>query len=317
MNTVEFKAKFAQMWQDAQSEVLFEPTELTRILDVHPSQIPICPTSFILGFQPGEKLLRSRKMFGDCILKTGTTVHRIVQDFLGTSPYAFGDFVCHECGEVFHLTTGKECPNGCGLPLFYEEVGINYKGFVGHVDFMIKVKDEVWLVDFKTSSQFSIDKKVKETPFNYDVQTSAYALLLRLQHGIKVKGRAIVYISRDNPAFMKIGGCKIFTKDDLKRTQKLLKEQRELLNFLLDCKTYKEFMDNIGIQRCTNPYCSCCGKSYSDADIKSLLKQKFESFEGHSIRDFVNRYQQEKEKTDKMLDNFMNLCKGVKNENQG
>lgn len=290
MNTVEFRSTFQKMWEEAQREVLFQPTEISRLLDVHPSQIPICPTSFVLGFSSDIKLERSRKMVSDSILNTGSAIHRAVQDFLGRSPYAFGNFVCPKCGEIFHLTTPKdECPNGCGTHLIYDEVPIYYKGFAGHVDFMVKNEEgEIWLVDFKTSSSFSIDKKVKNTPSNYDLQTLAYALLLRLQYKIKVKGRAIAYISRDNPSLMKIGGCKTISKDDLKRIHQLLLEQRDLLNFLLDCKSYDEFMENVGIQRCGNPYCATCSKAYSDEDLQKLLKQKFESFNGKCIRDFVN-----------------------------
>lgn len=311
MNTVQFKAAFQRMWEEAQQEVLFQSMDISRLLEVHPSQIPICPTSFVLSFVPSTKLERSRKMISDAILNTGTTIHRVVQDYLSKSPNAFGNFVCHECGEVFPLTTSKEvCPNGCGAPLFYEEVPISYKGFAGHVDFMVKIKDEIWLVDFKTSSGFSIDKKVKNTPSNYDLQTLAYVLLLRLQYKIKVKGRAIAYISRDNPAVMKIGGCKRITTKDLKYIHRLLLEQRDLLNFLLDCHSYEEFMDNVGIQRCSNPYCSVCGKAYSDEDLQKLLQQKFDTFNGKCIRDFVKEAQAEQEKTNKVTDTFIDMCKG-------
>ena len=297
MNTAMFKAAFQKMWLDAQDELLFRPSELTRLLEVHPSQIPICPASFILGITPGDTQYRTRKMISDCILNTGTVIHRVVQDFLGMNTEAFGNFVCPVCGEMFSLTTGKECPNGCGVPLCYQEVGISYKGFAGHVDFMIKHDNEIWLIDFKTSSQFSIDDKVKNTPVNYDLQTSAYALLLRLQYGLKIKGRAIAYISRDNPSVMKLGGCKVFSKQDLLDTRDLLRDQKELLNFILDCKSFDEFMDSVGIQRCTNPYCSCCNKSYTNEDIEKLLKSKFSSFNGKSIRELI-------------------LKQGVKNEGQ-
>ena len=310
MNTVQFRTAFQKMWEDAKQEVLFQSVDISRILEVHPSQIPICPTSFILNFEPGIKLTRSRKMISDSILNTGTTIHRVVQDFLGQSPNAFGNFVCRECGDSFQLTTAEECHHSCGEPLFYEEVPINYKGFAGHVDFMVKIKDEIWLVDFKTSSSSSIGKKVKDTPSNYDLQTLAYALLLRLQYKIKVKGRAIAYISRDNPSVMKIGGCKVITTKDLKYIHGLLLEQRELLNFLLDCRSYDEFMDNVGIQRCCNPYCSICGKAYSDEDLQKLLQQKFDSFNGKCIRDFVKEVQAEQQKTNKAIDAFFSMCKG-------
>ena len=307
MNTVQFKSAFQRMWEEAQQEVLFESMDISRLLEVHPSQIPICPLSFVLNFIPDLKLQRRSKMISSAVLNMGTAVHSSVQNFLGLSPYAFGDFVCPECGEIFHLITSQPCPNGCETALKYREVAINHKGFAGHVDFMVKKDDEIWLVDFKTSSTRAISDKVKSTPLNYDLQTLAYALLLRLQYNIKVKGRAIIYISRDNPFMMKIGGCQLIQKKDLKYIQGFLREQRDLLNFLLDCRSYQEFMDNVGIQRCTNPYCQICGKHYSDQDLEKLLQQKFDSFQGKSIRDYVKESQSEKEKTDKIFDEFIAL----------
>ena len=80
MNTVQFKAAFQRMWEEAQQEVLFQSVDISRLLEVHPSQIPICPTSFVLSFVPSTKLERSRKMISDAILNTGTTIHRVGQD---------------------------------------------------------------------------------------------------------------------------------------------------------------------------------------------------------------------------------------------
>ena len=285
MTPAKFQAVFSSMWETMKTECIFtQGFDKSRVLDVHPSQIPICPLSFILS-NPTES--KPEKYMGDAILRTGTTVHSVVQKFLGLNKYAFGDYVCKNCGEIFHLRGAGKCPN-CKLDLTYTEVGIDYKGFVGHVDFMIKVDDEIWLVDFKTSGFKAIANKVKETPLEYDLQTLAYCLLLRLQYGLKIKGRAICYISRDNPNSMQLGGIDLIEKKHLKSISKILKGQRELLQFLLDCKSYKEFMSDIGIQRCSNKYCKYCGKTdYSDDELKKMLKSTFKE-RTMSIRELVN-----------------------------
>ena len=284
MTPSKFSAIFSSMMTEAQSNVLFERNEKSRLLDVHPSQIPICPSSFILDFDPD--CVRPTRMVSDCILKQGSVIHSVVQKYLSSDNRLYGCWACPECGQYFpDLSTVHECPD-CHCQLTYSEIPINYKGFAGHVDCVVKLKNEYWLVDFKTSSYSSIDSKVKSTPENYDMQTLAYCLLLRLQYGIKIKGRAICYINRDNPSYFKMGGARLVTDKDLKKTQQLLKGQRELLNFLLDCKSYKEFMSNVGIQHCSNPYCKVCGND--DLSIKKALKQKFKDLKGKSIRQYVN-----------------------------
>lgn len=283
MTPNKFNAVFSGMMEQAQQHIMFEPQNKSRILDVHPSQIPICPSSFILNFDCD--CIRQTKMVSDCILKQGTTIHSVVQQYLSADERLFGCWVCPQCGQYFsELSTVHNCPD-CSCQLTYSEIPINYKGFAGHVDCVVKVNDEFWLVDFKTSSYNSIANKVKDTPQNYDFQTLAYCLLLRLQYGLKIKGRAICYINRDNPQYFALGGTKVITKQDLKTTQQLLKDQRELLNFLLDCKSYKEFMANVGIQHCSNPYCKVC--TNEDSQIKAALKQKFKQLKGKTIREYV------------------------------
>lgn len=287
MTPNKFNAVFTAMMEQAQQHVMFESINKSRLLDVHPSQIPICPLSFVLNFD--VDCIRQTRMVSDCILKQGTTIHAVVQKYLSADARLYGCWACPECGQYFSdLSTVHNCPD-CGCQLTYSEIPINYKGFAGHVDCVVKIDDEFWLVDFKTSSYNSIATKVKTTPVEYDLQTLAYCLLLRLQYGLKIKGRAICYINRDNPQYFALGGTKVITKKDLKTTQQLLKDQRELLNFLLDCKSYKEFMSGVGIQHCSNPYCKVC--TNENSQIKVALKQKFKQLKGKCIREYVQGVQ--------------------------
>ena len=285
-----FKAKFTEMMNDAHATLIEKDVKnVSRLLDVHPSQLPICPTSYILGFN--KDLVATFPCVAQMIVDEGSAIHEVIQDHLGINKRAFGNWVCPECGQFFQLQRGqRKCPN-CDKWLKYQEVPVNYKGFAGHVDFICNMgtlkKPQYWLVDFKTTSMFSMESKVKTTPMSYDLQTKAYCLLLRLQYGIHIKGRAICYINRDNPAVFKIGGIELITKQTLKDISSLLKSQRELLDFLLDCTSYKEFMQGIGIQRCSNPYCKYCSK-YDDTELKYLLKTKFKYLENKSVRFYIN-----------------------------
>lgn len=283
MTPNKFVAVFTSMFEQALSDIRFTEVNLSRLTDVHPSQIPICPSSFIIGFEPD--LVAKQKLAMKMIVDQGTALHEALQLFLSADPRTFGNFVCPKCGQFFELTTGGQiCPD-CEVPLVYREVGINYKGFAGHVDFMVRIDGETWLVDFKSTNYFTMADKVKQTPEMYDLQTLAYCLLLKLQYGIEIKGRAIAYINRDNPLLMKLGGQQLITKKDLKRIHRILKDQKELLNFLLDCKTYKEFMTNVGLQKCSNPYCPVC--KLEDQEIKTLLIRKFKELNKRNIRSFI------------------------------
>lgn len=306
-----FGTLFRDLWKTAGDAVEMQEGSVSRIVNVHPSQIPICPTALVVGFFSNVLLdfennrygIRSpHTFFSDMILDTGTTVHEVTQRYLGRSELAFGDFYCPNCGEVFYLRTGGCCPNCHDIYLHYKEVGIDYKGFAGHVDFMIKKDGELWLVDFKTSADRGIAHKVKETPQMYDLQTLAYCLLLKKQYNLDIAGRAICYISRDNFSF-RLGGVQRIEKSDLRRIFNILKAQKDLLNFLLDCSSYKEYMKHVGLQRCSNPYCKYC--TQGDKQIESQLKEAFSK--GYTIREAVNRVQAEKDKAKKIAEGFASL----------
>lgn len=287
-----FRSHFLSDLKEMQGSILFEPQQPSRILDVHPSALPYCPTSFLLSFDPD--LMQQQKFQGQAIMNQGTALHSTMDRFLGRIDRAFGDFVCTDCGCIQHLKQASDFPNmrcpECGGRLHYEEVYIDYKGFVGHVDFLYntgsKKNPKLWVVDFKSKSYSLTDPTKTDIPLNYHYQTLAYTLLLRAQYGLKIQGRAILNICRDNPSRMVLAGVHKWSKDDLIQGHKDLLEQRELYEFMLNCKSYKEWMDSIGVQRCANQYCNFC-KTYEDSEIKSLIRQKFKLFKGKSIREIV------------------------------
>ena len=282
--------------EKAKNRVLTYPASTSRLLEVHPSQIPICPTSFILDFN--TDLYYSKTLTSSLTLDCGTKVHEIMQDYLSYDKTMFGNYVCPNCGIFFELTTGgKLCPD-CHSPLRYLEIPINYDGFSGHVDCIIKSKDDkYYLVDFKTTGSNTIDKKVKNTPFEYQLQTLSYAYLLWAQYKIRIREIAICYINRDNFNDIRMGYYKKVTKENLKKIRKLLYQQKELKEFLLNCKSYKEFMENVGIQKCTNPYCKYCKLK----NVNSLLRNKFEQLGGKSIKEYIDEHNDKQDNSGKAI----------------
>ena len=199
------KKNFLRDLQAMKEELLFVKTDPSRILDVHTSALPYCPTSFLLQFNPD--LLQKQKFVSQSIMNEGTALHTNMDLFLGRTARAFGDFVCRNCGCVQHLRQASEfkdflCPE-CGHELEYQEVYINYKGFVGHVDFIYNngtlKKPEYWIVDFKSKTLNYVNAKKQEIPINYHYQTLAYTLLLHNQYRLKINAPPIAIQIYERP----------------------------------------------------------------------------------------------------------------------
>jgi hypothetical protein len=223
-------------------------------------------------------------MFSSIILNEGTSMHTTLQDYLSEDRRAYGMWACRDCGCVSSKPSLRPsvCPQcHSRLGFSYVETPVDYKGFVGHVDFLLKDNDKYYLIDFKSTGG-NMAKKIEETPLSYDLQTLSYCLLLRLQYGIRISERALVYVDRNNPRLMKMGCVEKVTKEDLKKIQGILKSQKELLNFLLDCTSFKEYMENVGIQRCPSKYCEFC--KMDDATLTRKLKLRFKELNGISYR---------------------------------
>lgn len=175
----------------------------------HPSSGPYCGLRdayerYIRGEDPEIE----QDFSSDYYLNVGTVTHDAVQTWLGKSGKIIGKWRCEDCGNTrsFGPYPGK-CKCG-SIRIKYEELGGNDGVISWHTDGLFKYGDEYWLVDYKTSSMFAIQKAIdlrkqgKKTDLPYKknvVQIENYTVLVERRYNIKITGWLLVYLPRDNP----------------------------------------------------------------------------------------------------------------------
>lgn len=244
-----------------------------RLLNVHPSQLPICSTSFI------KEWIESQTINGDCLrqnlasmitLDVGTTIHHCMQTFmpLATSDM-FGSWKCNNCGKVIEACKKpSKCPNCEHTQFSYEELAIHYKGFHGHIDTILEKDGKYAIVDYKTTSLLNLEKKAANPGLNYQLQIRSYALLCKLQYKMTVSDVYLVFIAKEAPTKYTLYHESIDSKV-LKETFDFLKYQRELKSKLLRVSTFEEFME-LDPEPCGNQYCAACGSTASNKHKETL-----------------------------------------------
>lgn len=266
--------------KDAYSLTLYSKASLSRLLEVHPSELPICPTQFMLRYLATTHTMAAKSDLRSAItLGIGTYVHRCMQDYL---PYTMqnrmiGDWECEHCKKKYIAVPKPEkCECGC-VNFTYDEIAIKYKGFAGHIDTVYQYEDKVAIVDYKTATLSNYLTKVQNPGINYQMQIRAYALLLRLQYGIKATDAFLVFIAKEKPGpstfalyHEEINSAK------LKDTFEFLSNQRILKKQLISLKTFDDFM-KLELEPCSNDYCETCanGKHQESLEkIKELWDKK-------------------------------------------
>lgn len=260
--------------KDAYNVTLYSKASISRILDVHPSELPICPTAYMLRYLGiASKLVNKSDLRSTITLGIGTYVHRCMQDFLPHTMKSrmIGDWTCNKCHKTYIAREKLDACENCGCKDFtYDEIAINYKGFAGHIDTVYKYEDSVAIVDYKTATLSNYLVKAQNPGINYQMQIRAYALLLKLQYGIKVTDAFLVFIAKEKP------GPNTFalyheeiTKAKLHDTFEFLSAQRLLKRQLVSLKTYDEFM-SILPEPCSNEYCEACSSGKFNESIKKI-----------------------------------------------
>lgn len=91
----------------------------------------------------------------------------------------------------------SNCPK-CKAPYSYEEIEFFYRGLSGHMDLLLRDEDGNYVaIDFKTTSASKVATG-QGLPYEANkIQLETYCLLLWLCFKIRVKGYALIYISRD------------------------------------------------------------------------------------------------------------------------
>lgn len=273
---------------------MFEPyieqkISLSRLFDVHPSELPICPMQYIYSWMIAlSQSLSSQLYLRDSItLNIGTVVHQNIQKYLPihSGNRMIGDWVCSKCGHKHAFCTKPERCIICNASDFaYEELPINYKGFAGHIDTVYKTNNGLAIVDYKTTTLDAIKDKAANPSLNYLMQIRSYALLLKLQYKIICTDAFLVFIAKEKPSPENIAIYqeKINNKK-LHDVFLFLQHQRELKRKLMSIKTFDEFMD-LEPEPCSNPYCPAC-KAYDKT--LDFFKTQWNEYKIFPLKDFI------------------------------
>jgi len=252
-----------------------------RIKAIRPSQLPFCPVSFFIRHAT-HGVYRSMDMRGNFFVNIGTSMHTVLQTFLGKHTHNgkgvfLGDWQCKICRKKYPLSFKNEC---CDFSCHYEEIGIDFsfkkhptRKLVGHIDAVYRDKaGNYWVVDYKSTSLRGALGKSKTPGVVYQEQIETYAAFLRLQYGIKVKGIILFFVPRDDPS-QPVMWTKTLDIDDIrriiKRTKRYMRQHEEVMNV----ETKAEAMALAKYGSCSNYFCKECKKP----DLKSALLRAFKS----------------------------------------
>lgn len=245
---------------------IYSESDLERLVNLRCSQLPLCPTSLLLNYKR-KGMVRSMDMFGGFYTSVGTAVHTVMQTYLPQTGNFLADYYCTKCHRYYPMSHTFQC---CGVPTHYEEVLIDYKGIVGHIDAIYRDrKGRYWIVDFKTTSLAQAPKKKTNPGEGYVAQIESYAYLLYRQYGIRVSGVMLCFIPRDNP---RIPTMWVQTVDKLRMRaiHARLKEERVKHKMVMAAETVKDALA-IAKHKCNSPYCEYCKKP--DSEIRAWIKR--------------------------------------------
>lgn len=202
----------------------------------------------------------------------GHAVHDVMQRYLALTGKFVADYKCRgKCGKWHRFSTKSKC---CGVPCAYHEVNIDYKGIKGHIDAIMKIGDDYYIIDFKTTSLSGSKTKKTKPGEGYTRQIKAYAYLLWKQYGIRVKGVMLVFLPRDNPRNVVIWEQAV-TDKVMEETRLALKADRLLHKKTMRARTIDDFKELLE-RRCGGQYCEGC--KVPTPGLLRLLKEQRSQF---------------------------------------
>lgn len=257
-----------QTYNEAMDTFIPSKGDIGRIKSLRPSQLPFCPVGFFV-YHASHGATRSMDMRGHFYTAIGTAVHTVLQTFLGRSGRFLANWRCPICRKTRKVSMQHEC---CDFPSLYDEVEISYKGVVGHIDGIFRDKHGHYhILDFKTTSVLSALRKRTDPGISYIEQVEAYALMLWLEHGIKVKSIILMFVKRDNPKEPVIWSYELGELDFKRIKTKIIKYKRQHREALA-ASTLKEALLLAQYGRCKNPYCKSCKSAVTQ---KRQIKDAF------------------------------------------
>lgn len=267
------RADFMRTYRETMANtVRVEKADLSRLYNLRCSQLPYCPRSVLATYGLNGKH-RPIDMAMAYYTSVGTTVHTVMQSYLSASGQFLADYECKECGKKYPLSHVNEC---CGFPTLYEEVTIDVgtknkrNGIQGHIDGIFRdSKGYYWIIDFKTTTLGGSSSKEKNPGEGYKRQVRAYAVLLRKQYKITVKGVMLVFIPRDNPHKIAIWEQAMGPRDFALGVEEL-KADKKLHKKTMIAQTLDEVMQ-LAETSCGSAFCDYC--KMKKPDFQRLIKK--------------------------------------------
>jgi hypothetical protein len=216
-------------------------------------------------------MVSTLNMLGAYYTSVGTTVHEVVQTYLSPSGRFIADWECKTCGKWRRMSTNSEC---CDVTMTYHEALINHKGVVGHIDAIFQDRHgKYWILDFKTATLKGAGYKSKSPPASYREQVETYALMLWLQHKIKVEGVMLMFIPRDDPTKPEVW-VKLINGARMKIVQERIRTYKKQHKEVLAVETAEQAIALARYGKCKHEYCKTCKSSLS---LKSQLKAAYKT----------------------------------------
>jgi hypothetical protein len=210
-------------------------------------------------------------------VSVGTTVHEVMQRYLGRTDQFLADWKCPKCGKWHRQTTQPKC---CDVFSEYHELSIKNKYIVGHIDAVyIDARGKYWILDFKTTSLAGAPKKEKDPGQSYIDQIESYAWSVWKQYKIKVEGVMLVFLPRDNPFKPAIYVKPLKFDFDMDRIKRKLKGYYRIHRHAIEASTKAEVLELLEYGRCKDPWCNVC----SNRELKSKKALKSALLEAYKV----------------------------------
>jgi hypothetical protein len=267
------KSEFLAVYNKAFDEVIMmQKGDKHRLYNLRCSQLPYCPRSVLANYGT-RGLHQPVDLSMAYYTSVGTTVHTVMQTYLPQLGNFLADYECKECGKKYPLSHVHEC---CGMPTQYEEVTIDIgtvngrNGIQGHIDGIFRDSaGHMWIVDFKTCTLYGGPKKERDPGEGYKRQIRAYAVLLKKQYRIRVKGVMLIFIPRDNPRKISVWEQEM-NDNDFKQGVVELKKDKALHRKTMVASTLEEVME-LAKTNCGSTYCDYC--KMPKLDFRNVAKR--------------------------------------------
>jgi hypothetical protein len=200
---MKLRGQLEQLIDTFMLDVASQKEPSTRLPEFRVSSFPYCPLRSLL-FSGGRDNSYSMEFY----TSIGTAVHESLQKWALKSSFKDKIFCCWKevktkkvHGPCFFRDLPKEIRK---KELIYEEITIKYKGLSGHVDLVLELLPDVFvIIDFKTTDLQGKrlrhrSKWQDQYPAEHSsiIQISTYSTLLRKLFGLNVKAWCLVYVDR-------------------------------------------------------------------------------------------------------------------------